>query len=101
MQLTIVVYAVEASDIAVQAELLIQANNFSHIITVIKGKIEDITLPEQVDVVISEWMGYFLVYVSIKYFIMQVPYCKGINDCFSFSCQRQMVEICKHKEYLI
>ena len=32
-------------------------NNFDHIITVIKGKIEEITLPvEKVDIIISEWM---------------------------------------------
>ena len=29
----------------------------------IKGKIEEITLPvPQVDIIISEWMGYFLLY---------------------------------------
>lgn len=29
-------------------------------IRVIKGKIEDVEIPEKVDVIISEWMGYFL-----------------------------------------
>ena len=32
-------------------------------VTIIKGKIEEITLPcEKVDIIISEWMGYFLLY---------------------------------------
>ena len=31
--------------------------------SVIKGKIEDIELPEKVDVIVSEWMGYFLLFV--------------------------------------
>lgn len=32
----------------------------------IKGKIEEITLPvEKVDIIISEWMGYFLLYESM------------------------------------
>ncbi|CAI5481353.1 unnamed protein product [Closterium sp. Yama58-4] len=38
-----------------------------HIITVIKGKVEDVELPEgeKVDVIISEWMGYFQLYESM------------------------------------
>lgn len=59
------IYAVEASDIADQAELLVKSNNLSDKITILKGKVEEITLPEQVDVIISEWMGYFLVYESM------------------------------------
>ncbi|CAI6008859.1 unnamed protein product [Closterium sp. NIES-65] len=37
------------------------------VITVIKGKVEDVELPEgeKVDVIISEWMGYFLLYESM------------------------------------
>jgi len=35
-------------------------------ITLIKGKIEEITLPvEKVDVIVSEWMGYFLLFESM------------------------------------
>jgi hypothetical protein len=35
-------------------------------ITIIKGKVEEITLPvEHVDIIISEWMGYFLLYESM------------------------------------
>ncbi|KAH6764892.1 arginine methyltransferase 11 [Perilla frutescens var. hirtella] len=36
------------------------------VVTVLKGKIEEIELPvTQVDVIISEWMGYFLVYENM------------------------------------
>lgn len=36
------------------------------VITVLKGKIEEIELPvSQVDIIISEWMGYFLVYENM------------------------------------
>jgi len=32
-------------------------------ITIIHGKVEEVTLPvEKVDIIISEWMGYFLLY---------------------------------------
>ncbi|XP_054041160.1 histone-arginine methyltransferase CARM1-like isoform X2 [Rissa tridactyla] len=54
------VYAVEASSMAKYAELLVRSNNLSDKITVLSGKIEEISLPESVDVVISEPMGYML-----------------------------------------
>ena len=60
------VYAVECSNIAVQAREIIENNGFSSVIDVIQGKMEDIELPEQyVDIIISEWMGYFLLYESM------------------------------------
>ena len=35
-------------------------------ITLVKGKLEEVTLPfEQFDIIISEWMGYFLLYESM------------------------------------
>ncbi|NXX23501.1 CARM1 methyltransferase, partial [Podargus strigoides] len=54
------VYAVEASSVAKYAELLVRSNNLSDKISVLSGKIEEISLPESVDVVISEPMGYML-----------------------------------------
>jgi len=54
------VYAVEASSIAVHATKLVAANKVDEVIKVISGKIEEITVPEQVDVIISEPMGYML-----------------------------------------
>lgn len=35
-------------------------------VTIIRGKVEEITLPvERVDIIVSEWMGYFLFYESM------------------------------------
>ncbi|GMF21893.1 unnamed protein product [Phytophthora lilii] len=59
------VFAVEATDIALQARKVIKANGQDHVITVIQSKIEDVELPEKVDVIISEWMGYFLLRESM------------------------------------
>ncbi|KAF7365651.1 Protein arginine N-methyltransferase 3 [Mycena venus] len=62
------VFAVDASDIAEKAEKIVKANGLEDIITVIRGKVEDITLPDgvqKVDVIISEWMGYALLYESM------------------------------------
>uniref|UniRef100_A0A8C0J4T7 Uncharacterized protein n=1 Tax=Chelonoidis abingdonii TaxID=106734 RepID=A0A8C0J4T7_CHEAB len=54
------VYAVEASSVAKYAEVSVLSNNLSDKIMVLSGKIEEISLPENVDVVISEPMGYML-----------------------------------------
>lgn len=40
--------------------MLVESNNLSDKITVLPGKIEEISLPEPVDVIISEPMGYLL-----------------------------------------
>lgn len=56
------VYAVDASDSILLAEKLAKANGFMDKITLIKGKIEEITLPEQVDIIISEPIGFLLVH---------------------------------------
>ncbi|CAF2496111.1 unnamed protein product [Rotaria sp. Silwood2] len=54
------VYAVEASSMAQHAKTLVDNNHLNNCIQVIAGKIEEIILPEQVDVIISEPMGYML-----------------------------------------
>ncbi|KIM43061.1 hypothetical protein M413DRAFT_443870 [Hebeloma cylindrosporum] len=62
------VIAVDASNIAEKAEKIAKANHFEDVITVIRGKIETISLPpdiEKVDIIISEWMGYALLYESM------------------------------------
>lgn len=54
------VIAVECSNIIDYAQKIVEANNLSHIITLVKGKVEEIELPDgiqQVDIIISEWMG--------------------------------------------
>lgn len=54
------VYAVEASSMAQHANSLIKSNGMQGKIKIIAGKIEDIEIPEKVDVIISEPMGYML-----------------------------------------
>lgn len=51
------VFGVECSAIATQAEQIVAENGMSDVITIIKGKMEDIKLPvDYVDIIISEWM---------------------------------------------
>ncbi|GAB2215344.1 hypothetical protein Droror1_Dr00019727 [Drosera rotundifolia] len=59
------VYAVDASDIAVQANEVVKANNLSDKVIVLHGRVEDVEIDEKVDVIISEWMGYMLLYESM------------------------------------
>ncbi|MEQ2314126.1 hypothetical protein AMECASPLE_008955 [Ameca splendens] len=52
------VIAVDQSEIIYQAMDIVRSNQLENIITLIKGRIEDIKLPvEKVDIIVSEWMG--------------------------------------------
>jgi len=56
------VYAVEASGVAEHARKLLQYNGLGDRIHVIRGKIEEVEIPEKVDVLISEPMGVALLH---------------------------------------
>ena len=48
--------------------LLYRENGLDEKITLIKGRIEEVTLPvgiDGIDVIVSEWMGYFLLFESM------------------------------------
>lgn len=60
------VYAVDCSSIIEQATRIVRDNGMSDTITLIQGKMEEIDLPvDKVDIIVSEWMGYFLLYESM------------------------------------
>ncbi|KAI3956776.1 hypothetical protein MKW92_014027 [Papaver armeniacum] len=60
------VYAIECSQMADMAKQIVETNGFSNVITVLKGKVEEIELPvPKVDIIISEWMGYFLLFENM------------------------------------
>lgn len=59
------VYAVEATDMAKFAKQLVSHQKLDHVVEVIQGTIETVDIPEQVDIIISEWMGYFLLRESM------------------------------------
>lgn len=56
------VVAVENSDIAFYAMLIVSENSLKHKVDVVKSRIEDYQMTSPFDVLISEWMGYFLIY---------------------------------------
>jgi len=60
------VYGIDMSSIIDHAQTIIKQNGFEDSITLIKGKVEEVVLPvEKVDIIISEWMGYCLLYESM------------------------------------
>jgi protein arginine N-methyltransferase 1 len=60
------VYGIENASIANHARKILKDNNLDSKVTIIKGKVEEVELPvEKVDIIISEWMGYFLLYESM------------------------------------
>ncbi|KAG8957197.1 hypothetical protein FRC00_004354, partial [Tulasnella sp. 408] len=63
------VIAIDASDVVTKAKQNIKDNGFEDVITVIRGKVENLeSLPDDlpyVDVIVSEWMGYCCIYESM------------------------------------
>merc|ERR1712133_67973 len=62
------VIGVDMSGIVESAKKIVEANGLSDKIEIIRGKVEEISLPEgidKVDIIISEWMGYCLFYESM------------------------------------
>lgn len=59
------VLSVDNSDIIEKARKNIVENGLQDVITLYRGKIEEIKLPCKVDIIISEWMGYFLLYEAM------------------------------------
>eukprot|EP00092_Neocalanus_flemingeri_P103888 GFUD01132987.1.p1 GENE.GFUD01132987.1~~GFUD01132987.1.p1 ORF type:complete len:357 (-),score=105.41 GFUD01132987.1:114-1184(-) len=60
------VIGVDYSSIVEQAKQIVKDNKLDDIVTIIRGKVEEVELPvEKVDIIISEWMGYCLFYESM------------------------------------
>ncbi|KAI8955749.1 S-adenosyl-L-methionine-dependent methyltransferase [Xylaria longipes] len=60
------VLAVDASDIIFKAQENIYRAGLSGTITTLHGKMEEVTLPvDQVDIIVSEWMGYCLLFEAM------------------------------------
>jgi len=62
------VIGIECSSIVEYAQKIVKANKLDDVVEIIKGKVEEVSLPEgidKVDIIISEWMGYCLFYESM------------------------------------
>ncbi|KAL2081509.1 hypothetical protein ACEWY4_023362 [Coilia grayii] len=70
------VYAVEASTVAEYTTKLVKDNGCGDVVTVFQGRVEELTLPEKVDVLVSEWMGNCLLF---EYMVESVLHAR---DCW-------------------
>ncbi|OJJ44269.1 hypothetical protein ASPZODRAFT_144840 [Penicilliopsis zonata CBS 506.65] len=60
------VISVDNSNIIEKAREIVYENGFGDVITCLRGKIEEVVLPvQQVDIIISEWMGYGLLFEAM------------------------------------
>ncbi|XP_028399544.1 protein arginine N-methyltransferase 3-like [Dendronephthya gigantea] len=60
------VFGIDKSSIVYHAMDIVRENKLDNIVTLRRGKVEDINLDvEKVDIIISEWMGYFLLFESM------------------------------------
>jgi len=62
------VIGIEMASISHKAREIVKANGFENVISIVQGKVEEVELPDgidKVDIIISEWMGYFLIYESM------------------------------------
>lgn len=60
------VIGVDMSNIINQAKQIVKDNGLDDRIVLLQGKMEEVQLPvDKVDIIISEWMGYFLLYESM------------------------------------
>lgn len=78
------VYAIEISKMADYAKKLVKSNHKEKIIEIIHGKVEEIEIPEKVDVIISEPMGFFLVHERMleSYIIARQRFLKDKGKMF-------------------
>ena len=60
------VIGVDMSTIIEKAKEIVEVNGMTSKITLLQGKMEEVEIPfPKVDIIISEWMGYFLLYESM------------------------------------
>ena len=61
------VYAIEASTLSAVCRQIVTSNGLDDKITVVHGRVEDVSLPPgvQADVLLSEWMGFYLLHESM------------------------------------
>lgn len=82
------VYAVEASDVADRARILMQAVGLSDRIVVVKCKVEHLQLEEKVDIIISEPMGFMLVHERSAC----MP---GVRSSLLLACSTRVLHCCR------
>ena len=83
------VYAVEFSETAVYAQQSINDNGCKEKITLLKKRMEDVSIVDvpKVDVIISEWMGYFLLFENMLPSVLDARKCILKDDGLMLPCE--------------
>jgi protein arginine N-methyltransferase 1 len=65
----------------------------SNVVEVIQGTVETVSLPEKVDIIIAEWMGYFLMRESMldSVIIARDKFLKEGGSLYPSHCRMMMV----------
>ncbi|KAF1937393.1 histone-arginine methyltransferase CARM1 [Clathrospora elynae] len=95
------VFAVDNSGIAVRAKEIIAKNGFADIIEVIQGRVEDFATQrligkQKVDIIISEWMGYGLLFEGMLDSVLRARdmYLKPEGIMVPSHCNIRLAPIC-------
>ncbi|KAG8181218.1 hypothetical protein JTE90_002900 [Oedothorax gibbosus] len=100
------VMGVDKSDVIFQAMDIVRENGYDQIIDLFKGRVEDMPDPnEKMDVIVSEWMGYFLLFEGM---LDSVIYARDRflvpgGAIFPNRCTLSIIAVCdmeKYKEYV-
>ncbi|KAM4720800.1 protein arginine N-methyltransferase 3 [Rhinophrynus dorsalis] len=96
------VIGVDQSDIIYQAMDIVRANKLEDTISLIKGRIEEVDLPvDKVDIIISEWMGYFLLFESMLDSVIYAKekYLAEGGAVYPDTCTISLVALCDEQKH--
>ncbi|CAH1393656.1 unnamed protein product [Nezara viridula] len=94
------VYAVEAAgSLTPMIKKVVEDNNYTKVVQVIVGEMESVIIPEKVDIIISEWMGFFLLHEGmLDSVLFAKKYLKPNGIMFPEECSI-FVSICELPHY--
>ena len=95
------VYAIDNSDISIVASRIMEANGItSNDVAVINSPAEEVVIPEKVDFVVSEWMGYGLMFESMLRDVIRVRD-RWMKDTGSMWPNKVRVRVQKGHSYIL
>ncbi|XP_018561296.1 protein arginine N-methyltransferase 1 [Anoplophora glabripennis] len=96
------VIGIDQSEVVYKAMDIIRENNLQETIHLIKGQVEKTTLPvEKVDIIVSEWMGYFLLFEGMldSFIYARDTYLKTDGVVLPNRCNISLAGICDLERY--
>nr|XP_023021501.1 protein arginine N-methyltransferase 1 isoform X1 [Leptinotarsa decemlineata] len=96
------VYGVDQSEVLYKAMDIVRENNLQDKIHLIKGQLERIELPvEKVDIIVSEWMGYFLLFEGMldSFIYARDAFLKPGGLILPNRCNITIIGVCDEDKY--